>query len=211
MIDVFSNWAKNIAVVIIVISILEMLLPNNKTKKYVKSIFGLFVVLNIISPFIGQEKMGEIEAYLDEGINQEYALSSSSLDLEENSINSKLNNIYVTEIEKDIINKLKENNYQVDTIDVAVDIEEDLYISKVKMEVSKLSIEEAKQSTNSLESKLEVVVDKIEPIVIGNTKINNEEEEDKRKCTTTDLEKISEFLIKEYEVSKECLEIKSSY
>ena len=34
MIENLSSWAKGITLAVIVVSILEMLLPNNKTKKY---------------------------------------------------------------------------------------------------------------------------------------------------------------------------------
>ena len=39
MIEFLSAWAKSIGLAIIIISILEMLLPNNKTKKYVRMVF----------------------------------------------------------------------------------------------------------------------------------------------------------------------------
>ena len=42
MIEFLSTWAKNLGLAIIVISILEMLLPNNRTKKYVRMIFGIY-------------------------------------------------------------------------------------------------------------------------------------------------------------------------
>ena len=35
MIEIFSSWAKGIVLAIVIISILEMLLPNNKTIKYI--------------------------------------------------------------------------------------------------------------------------------------------------------------------------------
>ena len=35
MVNFLSSWVKNLSLAIIVVSILEMLLPNNKTKKYV--------------------------------------------------------------------------------------------------------------------------------------------------------------------------------
>ena len=34
MIEFLSSWAKGLGVVIVIVSVLEMLLPNNKTKKY---------------------------------------------------------------------------------------------------------------------------------------------------------------------------------
>ena len=52
MINFLSSWVKNLALALIIVSILEMILPNNKTKKYVKMIMGLYILFSIISPFI---------------------------------------------------------------------------------------------------------------------------------------------------------------
>ena len=52
MIEFLSGWAKNLGVVIVIVSIFEMILPNNKTKKYIRVVLGIFVMFNIISPFI---------------------------------------------------------------------------------------------------------------------------------------------------------------
>ena len=52
MVNFLSSWVKNLSLAIIVVSILEMLLPNNKTKKYVKMVMGLYILFSIISPFI---------------------------------------------------------------------------------------------------------------------------------------------------------------
>ena len=52
MINFMSTWVKNLSLALIIVSILEMLLPNNKTKKYVKMIMGLYILFSIISPFI---------------------------------------------------------------------------------------------------------------------------------------------------------------
>ena len=40
MIENLSSWAKGITLAVIVVSILEMLLPNNKTKKYKEVIYA---------------------------------------------------------------------------------------------------------------------------------------------------------------------------
>ena len=52
MVKFLSSWVKNLSFSLIVVSILEMLLPNNKTKKYVKVVMGLYILFSIISPFI---------------------------------------------------------------------------------------------------------------------------------------------------------------
>ena len=38
MIEVISSWAKSLGVAIVLVSIIEMILPNNKTKKYIRMV-----------------------------------------------------------------------------------------------------------------------------------------------------------------------------
>ena len=52
MIEFMSSWVKGLGLAIVVVSILEMLLPNNKTKKYIRMVMGIFVLFTIISHFI---------------------------------------------------------------------------------------------------------------------------------------------------------------
>ena len=52
MIEFLSSSIKSLGVAIIIVSILEMLLPNNKIKKYIRMVMGIFILFNIIAPFI---------------------------------------------------------------------------------------------------------------------------------------------------------------
>ena len=52
MIDFFREWIEQIVFSVIIVSIFEMLLPNGKIRKYIKMILGIFIVFNIISPFV---------------------------------------------------------------------------------------------------------------------------------------------------------------
>ena len=36
MIEILSSWAKGLGITIVIVSIFEMLLPNNRTKKYIR-------------------------------------------------------------------------------------------------------------------------------------------------------------------------------
>ena len=49
MIACFSEWAKNLTLAVVIVSLFEMLLPNNKTKKYIKVVMGLYILFNILS------------------------------------------------------------------------------------------------------------------------------------------------------------------
>ena len=57
MVNFLSSWVKNLCLALIVVSILEMLLPNNKTKKYIKMVMGLYVLFSIIAPFVNNSNV----------------------------------------------------------------------------------------------------------------------------------------------------------
>ena len=45
MINFLSSWVKNLCLALIVVSILEMLLPNNKTKKICENGYGIIYIV----------------------------------------------------------------------------------------------------------------------------------------------------------------------
>lgn len=200
MIEFLSSWAKNLGVTIVLVSIFEMLLPNNKTKKYIRTVLGVFVLFNIISPFI----------------NNKEKLSMSSIDLENYTINEKsevnqssmddrIQKLYEDQLEKDIKNKLNEKGYNVTSCKVKANIAENekSSITKIKLEVEKSKEEQ----TTNVENKIVTEVQKIKPI---NTKIENDTNEEKtssKKISKSDIQSIKKFLSEEYGVSEKCLEI----
>ncbi|OCL26952.1 stage III sporulation protein AF [Orenia metallireducens] len=50
--DFLTNWIRNIVLVIIFANFIEMLLPNNNTKREINMVIGLFIILVILSPII---------------------------------------------------------------------------------------------------------------------------------------------------------------
>ena len=49
MIEFFSSWAKSIGITIVIISIFEMILPNNTSRKYIRMILGIYLIFKFIS------------------------------------------------------------------------------------------------------------------------------------------------------------------
>ena len=200
MIENLSSWAKGITLAVIVVSILEMLLPNNKTKKYIKMVMGVFILFNIISPFINAnhlKNLNEIDAskYVNEN-NKNY--------VEQKSMDERLEELYIEEIEKDIIKKVEKKVYKVSMCKVDAKItknEEETGITKIKLKVEKTG--EVKQEENSsIENQIVTQVQKIKKV---NTK---EIEEDKEtSLEKSDIQNLKQFLIEEYEVNEKCLEI----
>ena len=63
-----SSWAQGIIVAILTSSIIQMLLPEGKNKKYIKVIIGVYILFCIISPVIGKDlnlENYDIEKYLN--------------------------------------------------------------------------------------------------------------------------------------------------
>jgi len=200
MIENLSSWAKGITLAVIVVSILEMLLPNNKTKKYIKMVMGVFILFNIISPFINAndlKNLNEIDAskYVNEN-NKNY--------VEQKSMDERLEELYIDEIEKDIIKKVEKKGYKVSMCKVDAKItknEEETGITKIKLKVEKTG--EVKQEENSsIENQIVTQVQKIKKI---NTKKNEEDKE--TSLEKSDIQNLKQFLIEEYEVNEKCLEI----
>ena len=200
MIENLSSWAKVITLAVIVVSILEMLLPNNKTKKYIKMVMGVFILFNIISPFINAnhlKNLNEIDAskYVNEN-NKNY--------VEQKSMDERLEELYIEEIEKDIIKKVEKKGYKVSMCKVDAKItknEEETGITKIKLKVEKTG--EVKQEENSsIENQIVTQVQKIKKV---NTKKIEEDKE--TSLEKSDIQNLKQFLIEEYEVNEKCLEI----
>lgn len=191
MIENLSSWAKGITLAVIVVSILEMLLPNNKTKKYIKMVMGVFILFNIISPFINAnhlKNLNEIDAskYVNEN-NKNY--------VEQKSMDERLEELYIEEIEKDIIKKVEKKGYKVSMCKVDAKItknEEETGITKIKLKVEKTG--EVKQEENSsIENQIVTQVQKIKKV---NTKKIEEDKE--TSLEKSDIQNLKQFLIEEY-------------
>ena len=117
MIDYFSEWAQNVTLAIVIVSLFEMLLPNNKTKKYIKVVMGLYILFNIISPIIkNKEKLVFSEIDLDKYI-------TTSTKVEQSSMDARLEKIYLDELENNIKSKFK--NAGIEIIKCTIDAELD--------------------------------------------------------------------------------------
>ncbi|MEG6585630.1 stage III sporulation protein AF [Dendrosporobacter sp. 1207_IL3150] len=52
MIDAVSDWIKNIIMIVLFASFLELLLPSSSMQKFIRVIIGLFITLAILNPII---------------------------------------------------------------------------------------------------------------------------------------------------------------
>ena len=210
MIDFLSTWAKSLGLSIIVISILEMILPNNKTKKYVRMIFGIYIIFNIISPFIKNKDILDVSTY---DFNEYGNYTTNQNSSNESSMNTKIEEIYIEELEKDITEKINELGYNVTTCNVYATLSsknEESYIEQIELNVEKGEEKQENQDEEeTFENKLVSEIQKIKPVNTTITKNNqsNNQDENQNSINMSDVQKIKKFLIEEYGVDEKCLKI----
>lgn len=215
MINFLSSWVKNLALALIVVSILEMILPNNKTKKYIKMVMGLYILFSIISPFMENNTKFNFDNLEDSFVKQ-YTEETSSTDIKINqtSMDDRLNEIYKEQLEKDITEKVEEKGYEIERCKVVAHISEnDSGIEIINLKVNKKTIydENQQENLNTVESKIVTEIQKIQKVKIDISDNTQDNEKDINQETTnitkTDIKIIKDFLINEYGVSEQCLKI----
>lgn len=211
MIEFLSSWSKGLGVTIVIVSILEMLLPNNKTKKYIKMVLGVYVIFNIISPIIQNKEIFDLNE-LD--LSKYQTTETSAID--QTSMDERIEELYIQELEKDVTKKVKEMGYEVTKCKVEAQIsdeEEDTKISKIKLKIEKSQEkQEEEEKDNSAEDKIVSEIQKIKKVdttveIEKNEEKTEDEKENKTTITKVDIQNVKKFLIEEYGVNEKCLEI----
>ncbi len=156
MIEFMSSWIKGLGLAIVVVSILEMLLPNNKTKKYIRVVMGIYVLFTIISPFVNQKDLLKNSESFD---LENYVETGASVEVDQSSMDERIKQLYVQELEKDIGKKLREKGYKVTSCKVKAKIsdkEEETKINKIKIKVEKTedTDKEANKKEEDIEEKI---------------------------------------------------------
>ena len=203
MIDFLSSWAKTLSLAVIIVSILEMLLPNNKTKKYIRMIMGIYILFNIISPFIKNVQASDFDNVNLEKFTDSYQTNNTVLD--QSSMDLRLKQLYIEQLEKDISRKITNKGYDVITCKVEAVITGDETQAGIKKVILKLEKNEnnLKDQSQDIENKL---IDEVQKIKDINISSKNKTKNDK-KISDSDKNNLKKFLKEEYGVDEKCLQI----
>lgn len=206
MINFLSSWAKGLGIAIIVVSILEMLLPDNKMKKYIRVVMGIYILFCTISPFIQEKNVVSLNNIDFENYVEKY---SNTTEINQTSMDNRIEELYIEQLEKDISKKVSEKGYEVNKCKVDAKIsdkEEETKINKIKLSIKK---SESSKQDNKEEKTENKIVTEIQKIKTVNTTVNNNSKKDQNKneVSKSDIQNIKKFLIEEYGVNEKCLEI----
>ena len=188
---------------------------------------GIYILFNIVSPFINNKDIFNIEDIDLEkyAMEQETSSQLQSEEVDQTSMNKRIEELYIEELEKDITKKLEEQGYEVESCKVKATIsdeENESGIEEIKNKLKKSENNEEESSNNensegNLENKIVTEIQKIKKIdtSINNetsnkgatTDTKNEDNGNSSNVSKTDIQNIKKFLIEEYEVNEKCLKI----
>ncbi|MCI8587471.1 MAG: stage III sporulation protein AF [Clostridia bacterium] len=196
MVEFLSSWSGQIVVALVIGSLLEMLVPKGKNKKYVKMLIGIYIIFCIVSPFTEINEsfsMENIDKTLDKYIKEntkEYGVSSTDADLEE---------LYIKEVEKSITEDLAKIGYKVVKCKIVANLN-----SKInKSGIQSINIKVKKYVRQEVPSDIDVVED-IEKV---NISINTNEEENTTYIQNEDIVVIKNFILDKYEIDENKIHI----
>ena len=195
MIEFLSSWAQGIIVAVIIATLIEMILPNSSSKKYVKVVIGMYILFTIVSPII--KKVGGKDINLNtiniEKYEQQIAKSDNTISrkFEDNNTRS-IKDIYVSNLKADIYAKLKEKGYEIDISDIQIKDDENYTIEKITLKLIKT---EQKQEKNN-----EIVINTVE---IGNTI----SQKDSKTLSDDDKQEVKDYISETYDIDKKNINI----
>lgn len=191
MIEYLSTWIEQIIIALIVASIFEMILPNGNIKKYVKMVLSIYVIFNIISPFVNTDKLYSLASKeVDSYIGNITESKSSSNQISNDSAYKKL---YIQELEKNLEDRIKEYGYYTKECEIEAVLDKDAFnagINRITLVISKnnTSVKEVNQIQK-------VEINKNEEIIETNANVKNSEEVKKMKKELSEIYEIDESII----------------
>lgn len=208
MIEFLGNWTKNIVYVIIFVTFLEILLPNNSMRKYIRVVAGLFIIVVILTP---------ITQLFDQNVKIQDALSKFYVEMEQIDIknqketlkeeqNEMTMKLYKEKIENQIKTQLEESIREID-VDVKVDV-----FTKPKEEnfsqIKKVGIYVDKKKSQENENE-EPFIEPIKRVEIGSNdrKSIKKEQEVETTISSEQERKIKEIILDFYNVPLENISI----
>lgn len=191
MIDWFRAWSKGIVVAVIIATIIEMILPDNTSKKYIKIIIGIFIVYTIISPVINQFTGEDISEYIK--VNEVIETSSNVVESNEISKNttSSIKKIYTQNLENDLKTKLKAKGYVAGSVSINISNDESYNIEKIDIKIDE------KTAVAKEQKQTKTIVDNIKSVKI---KIENKNSQNNEIINENDKNEIKEYIKTTYEV-----------
>lgn len=206
MITFVRSWTEGIIVSVVVATIIEMILPDGSSKKYIKVVIGVYILFVIVTPVINNFKSHSfnVNNIMEVEENKKYSQVSSK-NLEEKNINN-IKIMYEINLKSDIKTKLQNKQYIVESVDVNISDDEKYTINKIEIKI--IGKQEEKEDINNNKKEVITIVQNIEKVKIDLLRDENKNnEEEKFNISEKEKEKLKEYLSEIYDVNIKNIQI----
>ena len=215
MIEWISNWAESIIIAVIIATIIEIILPNGNSKKYIKVVIGVYVLFTIVSPVITKFTGEAVEVSdildLDEYIEEAKETAKVQNTIQNNN-QSSIMEMYSSGIKDDIKAKIESKGYVVKNIDIQVANDDTYSILGISLDLENKDDTMSNEITED-ERKIEPIesVNKIEVNIDNNSNVENEviynSNNSNNELSSSEKSELKDYLSSVYEVNKENITI----
>lgn len=110
-----NSWLKDIVILFIFISIVDLIMAKGSMKRYIDFVIGLLVIFTVINPFL---KLARINFNLDNAVmkymDNSYITSAEKID---SKSDQDIENLFISKVSNEITRLIQENsNYTVSKI-----------------------------------------------------------------------------------------------
>lgn len=182
MIEFLRNWSQQLIIVLMILIIIEMIIPSNSSyRKYIKVIFGIFLLYTMIFPILNVKAEDiDIEKYL----KNEYKVENETNVVNTINYDKQIEQTYKVKLKDSIEEFINEKGYEQIKFDV------DLQYSQENIEINKIILKIKKQDTQEGVGKIKIQ---------SNEKVSQEE-----------IEKLTEEISNNYNIEKSKILISES-
>lgn len=196
MVSFISSWAQQIIFAVIIGTILQMLLPEGKNKKYIKIVIGVYVLFAVISPVIGKD--------IDINLNElNISLDNTNTSIEETN-KENINDMFTTNLVQDIKSKLNNKGYGCE--EVTLETNDNYEVEKITITGIYEVKEDEKKEEEKNENKVEINSININEVKIGE-KENSIKDQVVKGIPKSEKKDLKEYLSETYNVKEKNISI----
>jgi stage III sporulation protein AF len=198
LIKFINSWAQGIILAVIIATIIEIILPEGKNKKYVKTVIGVYILFTIIYPLINKFTKTNINTLIENTTKQMSTYQeNNSLKIDTDKY---IESTYKKKIEEDIRKRANEKNLNITSLNVYIETEDENRYGMLNSLVMKVEKNETSKKNND--------VNQIKEINISKNVQNNEIIENKDKTVTEkEVNEFKEYINATYYLEKEKIHI----
>lgn len=202
-----GDWIQGIIIAVIISTIIEMILPEGTSKKYIKVVIGVYILFSMISPVINKvtgkdfrvSDIFDLDEYIEVSKNGD-TMKKSLEDQNQDSIKE----IYISSLKNDIKEKIENKEYKVNDIQLEVENNDTYALKSLRLIVSKVETNKTNKQDN-VENKNSInTIEKVE-VNIGNTQNtlneNTSKSNNKQDINSHNKKELKSYLSSVYEIS----------